>query len=114
MLVNCIGPTDWVAGGDCDWKRASTGRLGGQDDVLDLVGGDVVRPAAPLVDPFEGVGVPGSMIDPNWGCGCVVVANGEGASGGRVAVLMGGGEGCCENRFIRSSTGFVLLLPDPF
>jgi len=63
----------------------------GVDVALKFVGGDVALPAAPLVEPFGGVGVPGSMIDPNWGAVCAVVGNGEDTSEGRVAVLIGGG-----------------------
>jgi hypothetical protein len=93
MLANCTGPR----GGDGpeDWGCIiePMGSPGDEDAVPKCTGGDVVLPAAPLLDPFEGVGVPGSMIDPNWGCDCAVVGNGEDTSEGRVAVLMGGV--CC-------------------
>lgn len=66
-------------------------RPGDENGAPKFVGGDVVLVVVPLVDPFEGDGVPGSMIDPNWGCDCAVVGNGEAINEGRVAVLMGGG-----------------------
>ena len=68
-------------------------RQGEDDPMLKFVGGDVVLPAGPLDDPFEGVGVPGSMMDPNLGCGSAAVGIGEDINEGRVAVLMWGG--CC-------------------
>ena len=96
MLANCAGPRAVVVwDGPEDWGCIiePMGSPGDEDAAPKFEGGDVVLPAAPLVDPFEGVGVPGSMIDPNWGCGCSVVVNGEDTSEGRVAVLMGGD--CC-------------------
>lgn len=76
MLANGVDVDDW----GCITEPMD--RPGGEDPKM--VGGDVVLAVDPLVDPFEGEGVPGSMIDPNWGCG-------EDTGGGRVAVLMGGG-----------------------
>ena len=85
MFAKCVGPTVWVGAADWDCIIEPMDRPEDEDP---FVGGDVVLPPA---DPFGGVGVPGSMIDPNWGCGCAVVGNGEDTSEGRVAVLMGGG-----------------------
>lgn len=93
MLPNCAAPRGGaVCDAPEDWGCIiePMGRPE-EDPAPKYVGGDVVLPVGPLADPFEGVGVPGSIIDPNWGCGCDDVGNGEDTSEGRVAVLMGGG-----------------------
>ena len=84
VCVRCpaVAPIVWL------WNPRPAGVPGPEGGVA--ASRDEVRG---LVDPFEGVGVPGSMIDPNWGCDCAVVGNGEDTSEGRVAVLMWGG--CC-------------------
>lgn len=94
MLANCADPragTVWDGAEDWGCILEPMDRPGDEDPAPKFAGGDVVRPAVPFVAPFEGEGVPGSMIDPNWGGDCAVVGYGEDISEGRVAVLTGGG-----------------------
>ena len=95
MLANCAGPVegmDWDGAEEYGCVIEPMDRPGDEDAAPKLAGGDVV-PCSALDGFVWGVGVPGSMIDPNWGWGwgCAVVGNGEDTSEGRVAVLIGGG-----------------------